>query len=533
MQAAKPDGDFIDSDKLAEAQTYLQDIADNESDLLNEVPIADLQSQLATLTDELQQQTEAARVKEFRTALESATALQDRGLLEEASRLARNDDERNLVAALTTEIDQHERQQAAASAAQQAQAAAIQAIANSVDDAEVYRQQLDAYIKANPDDPRSADFQKALQSDARTLADVQQWNIMISRWDEEYPAKLSPAVAAQRVAAAEEGLKYASALPGADVVTQRLPILRAIAAHEQDGKPLAGLLTASFDNPAAKASLVFGTKDGKRYFMTAVPVRQDGKFLATYIADFQGTTKEVAIAPADVDPAATGRVAMADTAAMVVEQLAKIDELGWETAILNAAAAVQSAQPKEGEKVRPIDPVTKTQWLAALLDIGSQGSQPLAAATADARQILGEIGVDAAFNWADPQAAADVREKCAAALAKLPPLGELQPTVDAQLKAAGERKLTQMLAPAGVLLKDEAAEGGWKVTLKNAPSWPGTSALSLLGSESPDGPLTVTPIGATDEDVASLDEGIDPELPVQGRVVYFTVPVGKPALPVK
>jgi hypothetical protein len=37
----------------------------------------------------------------------------------------------------------------------------------------------------------------------------------------------------------------------------------------------------------------------------------------------------------------------------------------------------------------------------------------------------------------------------------------------------------------------------------------------------------LTPIGAIEVDVASLDEGNDPQHLVEGRVVYFTAPVGK------
>lgn len=525
VQAAQPNGEAVDEDKLNEAQTYLQNIADNEADLLQEQSIADLQSQLAMLESEFEQQTEAARVKEFRTALDSARALQDAGLLEEAQRLAQNDDERNLVAALATEIEDHQREQAAGADAETKKADALTAIVNSVGDAEMFRQALDAYATAYPEDPRSADFQNVAQAEATKMNVATEWNDLLNSWANEDMSNLSPQAAAEKAATTEARLKLAKKLPGAAQVQTRLAALQAIAARESGEASLVDELAKTFDNPAVKTSLVFATTDGKRYYLADKPTKNGNNYTAKYFADFEGAIKEAAIAPGDIDRDQTGRVELAAMAQSVTDEIAKIDELGWETAFLQAMRAAQSPI-RTDESTKPLDEVIQTQWLLALMDIASRGSRLLASAIADEQKKLVATGVTPNFNWADPAAAAEKRGQCADAIIELRSLSGLIPYVEGIKKSLQSLPVQGRIKPVGVLLRDSGPDGKWRIEL--ADDAPESAQLFeprlfLLGSWDADPPLEYSMVGWFRDGKASVDPPLDDVKYEQGQVFYAVV----------
>jgi hypothetical protein len=228
-----------------------------------------------------------------------------------------------------------------------------------------------------------------------------------------------------------------------------------------------------------------------------------------------GTTAQQEVVAAEIDKANSGKSTLPETAKSVNEALATA-QAAWEPAFIKALMTVQ-ADAK-------IDPVVKTQWLLILETAGGQGSQPLAAALGDFSK-LSETGVDANFNWADPTAAAAVREKCIAALAALPQVRSLAPPIAKAFNSLASLTVPAPLVPVGVLVKN--AEDAWTVQLADAA--PDSATLTVLTSDSADAPLSSTNIGTIEAGEPVVSDTADMAGWAQGRIVYARSAADAPA----
>jgi hypothetical protein len=320
--------------------------------------------------------------------------------------------------------------------------------------------------------------------------------------------KLSAADAQQQIDRAAAVTARAAALPGASEIAQRVELLKPVAARAP---------VPQFSSGAAQAPFILSVKDGSRYYMTGKPASKDGKLIATYVSDLgePGATSEAEIVPTEIDRANSGASTLPATAKTVNEALATA-EAAWEPAFIKALMTVQ-ADAK-------MDPVVKTQWLLVLANAGGQGSQPLAAALGDFAK-LAEVGVDADFNWADPGAAAAVREKCTAAISALPQVRSLAPTIAKAYNGLATLSSPPPLSPVGVLLKGTDDE--WTVQL--GPDAPQSGALVVVAADSAAAPLATTNIGTIEAGEAVLHDATDKSAWTQGRIVYAAGDAAVPA----
>lgn len=513
---ARRGAEGIDGTKIDQAQQLLGKLAANQPEVAADDQIQDMKSRFDDLARDYQrqvaQQEEDQRRQQFRQALDlagvDAPRSLDQGFLDQARQLAKTDAERRLIAALENDVAQYESEQQQA-AKEKANALAL--VAASAGDTQGYGTAIEAYAAAYPEDPLSGQLPKALGRELPKLETVSAFNALLDAWSGQDMRRHPPEQAAQLVTAAEMLLAKAGQLPGSTAVNERLEALRAMAARQQDGKPLVESLTPLLDNPAAKAGLVLATKDGRRYFLAERPGKQGDNLLCKYVQDLNGTKGEVEIAPGNVDRDATGPSAAAAAAQAVQQNLDAIATSGWEPAFIKALLALQ-ADAK-------LDPVIKATWLVALMEVGSQGSRPLAAGLGEARQLADTAGVDASFNWADPQAAADVRTECRDALEKMPEIRTLVGDVVAKYNALQSLDAPQRIAAAGVLMQGDA--GAWTARLREAA--PPSGELLLLAQGAPDGPLQTQPIGTIEGGTATLadTQGSDDWLP--GQIVYTIV----------
>lgn len=515
--AKSPSGD-IDGTKVQAALTLISGLEKDDPEVAAEEPIQAMKTRFTQLATDFAAQAnanvETKRQEDFRAALELAGANApmslDQDLLAEAQRLAVTDDERNLIVALQQQVADYATEQArlaAEAASGDKKAEAITAIAAAVGDAENYRSAVEAFVTEYPDDAAAAEWKAAQESEPATLDAVASLNKVAADWSKLDMRKLPAAAAQQQLDAANAAFTRTAALPGATEIAQRVELLKSIAARVAV-PPLAGA--------AINAPFVLSFTNGHRLYMTAAPAAKDGKRIATYVHDLSeaGTTAEQEVVAADIDKANSGKSTLPDTAKAVNEALATA-EAAWEPAFIKALMTVQ-ADAK-------MDPVVKTQWLLVIATAGSQGSQPLAAALGDFTK-LSETGVDANFNWADPAAAAAAREKCVAALAALPQVRSLAPAIAKAFNSLASLSVPAPVVPVGLLVKN--AEGAWAVQL--AEGAPNAATLSILISETGDGPYTMAAIGSIEAGEAVMDATADMAGWSQGRVVYASSAAAAP-----
>ncbi len=518
-QAAKT-GDQIDGEKLAEAQAFLAQLESEDAEVLAEEPVQQHKARFDELAiafdQQTRQQAEADRAQRFRDALALAgePGSFDAGMLEEARKLA-NAEELKLVEQLEADVAAYEQEQAALAAAQMQQKRdeAIDAVVTAIGTGNGGEW---AVAVANlttdfPDDPLVMKIDETVKSDALGFTTVYLWNMLLDQWSGQNLSELPPEELAEAIEGAQELLAASGdSLPGSAEVQQRIAALQSGTQPTPDIAPLKTSLSETFTSAATKASFVFTTKDGDRYFTAQQPVRKDANYVIQALTDLEGNTEAVELAIADADRSQTGRATIAATSEAIAAELAKLDVENWNGTILSA---MQLAAADE-----KLDPVVKTQWLVALAETGAKGSEALGKATAPI-QSLSDTGVGASFNWTDAEASKAAREKCAAALAALPPWADIESQLaESQPAASKPLNVTTRLVPVGMVRQNEETNT-WGASL--AEGAPAGKAFVLVASE--DDTLTLGHIGEVNEGALVVYDDADASLLAVGRVVYAEV----------
>ena len=167
-----------------------------------------------------------------------------------------------------------------------------------------------------------------------------------------------------------------------------------------------------------------------------------------------------------------------------------------------------------------LDPVIRTQWLVSLAEAAvklDEGLQPAVASY----QKLSETGVDASFNWADAEAAAEVRAACADAIAALPKLDEQKKLASDAAPAAGEFSVATRFQPAAVAIKDGES---WQMTvLENAPA---AGELFVYVKNDQDA-FSKSSVGGLQDGKVELADDVPDGLVKSGRILYAETPVAE------
>jgi len=523
LYRAANDGEDIDGAKIDEAKQLLAQLKAEDEQVYAEEPIQQHKRRFDELAKDFARQAkrkaEEQRAAKFMQAYDLARADSPRslddGMLAEARKYA-NKDELKLLEALEREVARYQLQQAAELEAKKQNAFAGIAQAAAAADPVLYRQSIEAYLAAYPDGARADDLAAVLKSDAPALAALSRWNALLDDWSQSVAEPISAERAAAMVKVAQQRLEQGGELlPGAAEVDRQLMRLRPIAKRQEDAETLLTSLRSIFTSPATKASFVFATQDGQRYYTAQKPTKQGDKYLVQRFTDLEGSTEPIELSPADADRSVTGAANAAATANAVRDELEQMDLTDVEARLLNALKVVV-----DDEK---LDPVIKTAWLVALSTTGSKLSLPLEQATAAYRD-LASAGVDAKFNWADVEAAAAVRPTCADALAALPEHEEIQQQALAALAESQAFSVPTRLTPVGVLRRempsDENASAAWGGTLI-AEAGPSTQ-VDLFFVED-DEELARLPVGTINDGTLAIGDEVAQERLREGRILYAEV----------
>lgn len=504
LDEAEANPDAIDQAKLGKAETYLANVELNTPDLAADEAMLDLRSRLVALQDEVQR-TEQFQEKMAVAQFDPATVKDEQ--LNQLVALALKDREKAEVADLRTKVEEFRAlQQEKMAAEKKGQLTDALVAAGSAD---AFGQAVDNYATQFPGDARTAAMEKSADQQGAALQIVSTWNALLDDWAAKDMRSLSSEQAGELLASAQPLLSVAGQLPGAAAMAQRQKAVSAIASRlDEDGKSIVQPLSDQLAAPAAQAALILATQDGKRYFLAGRPSAEGDNLVVNHVADLKGTVAEAKIPKAQIDRAATGPAPTPAAAKALSEVLFKIEDGTWEANFAKAMFVLA------GNK--DLDPVVKTRWLGDLMRIGGQGSAPIAAAVQKPLAELAATGVDENFNWADPAASAAVRDKCAAALAKLPNLRETAGQIAVQYASLQSLDVPQRLLPVGMLLAD--AEGVLQIaTRKGAPP---TANLFVVAAAAPESPLEVIAIGQLDAGTPSFNEAIDQATLHDVQIVY-------------
>ncbi len=290
-------------------------------------------------------------------------------------------------------------------------APALREISNAIGDPQVFKSALASFVRQFPDEPRSADFKRAIE-DAPLWEGVGKWNALLHALAAIDVTALSPKSAKEAAVKNCGSAGDNTGLPDADAVRLRLRYLNSVVGRiDADGKGIVEPLKNLFTDPLVTGVwMVQDKRYGRRFYLKLEP---DGRATSiSYITGFDMAEKKQAVEieqPASKAPQAK----IAEAARPLLRGLMGDN---WEPTFYRIVKATLDA----GD----VDAILKASILRQTLEVGGRGSDVFQRAFAKHLDALKDAEVAADANWLDPKdpAAPGERHKAEKALRELPDL---------------------------------------------------------------------------------------------------------------